>query len=71
MEAGKTKFKVIHAWHKSKLYHATNESETIPFEVEFIKDRIGVLKRVECTKCGFFESYSMTEIKNKIETLFN
>ena len=37
-------------------------------EVTTVKDRTGMLKMVENTLTGFFESYKITEIWDKIET---
>lgn len=64
-------FRLINKWGKSKLYHATNGDLVIPFTVEHTKDKIGILYRVECSKCGYFEEYGMGAVKERISKLFN
>jgi hypothetical protein len=65
------KFSKVSSWKGGAVYHATDGSKTIPFEVSYHPDRIGVLKRVECSQLpGMFEEYKMSVIKNRIKLLF-
>ena len=62
------KYKKIHSWDNQTLYHAMNDKKMIiPFTVTNIVDKIGSLKRVECSLTGDFEVYGMKEVKKRIE----
>jgi len=67
----KITFKIVSKWPNNAVYHATDGKKTIPFNIETVHDGIGSLKRVECSRIGYFEEYKMQDIKNRIVNLFN
>lgn len=59
-------FKKINHWHNETLYHCITDDLTIPFTVQSVRDKKGMLHRVESSYTGMFETYSMKEAKQRI-----
>jgi hypothetical protein len=65
------KFKKDRSFGKTTIYQATDGNITIEFEVEAIKDKVGTLLMVTAPEVGYFEEYSMFDVKDKIKDAFN
>jgi hypothetical protein len=63
-------FKKINQWDNTILYQATNGKLTYNVEVETVKDKLGNLKKVECSLTGHFEEYSMEAVKERVRKAF-
>jgi hypothetical protein len=62
------KHTIVNKFDKTTMYQG---KLTICYSTDNLgTDRIGTLKRVECSKIGMFEAYKMSEIKQKINELF-
>ena len=65
------KFKKLSSFVNSTIYQVTNGQKTFMFEVTHLgKDKLGHLKRIECSQIPMFESYKMKDIKTKIVSFF-
>jgi hypothetical protein len=67
---GEIKFKKINQFGNETTYQATDGETTIPYSITRIRDNKGTLLRMDSSKTGLFETYSMDEVHDKIKSLF-
>lgn len=64
-------FKKVNKWSNETLYHCITDVLTMPFTVQSVRDKKGTLHRIECSLTGMFETYSMSEGKQRILNAIN
>ncbi len=65
------KFKKTFTYKDISVYQVSDGQRTIVFEVTQLgKDKVGHLRRVESSKFPMFESYSISEVKDKVISFF-
>ncbi len=63
VEVAKAKLKKISSFGRTTLYQYKHTDDcTYNVEVESIRDKHGLLKRVQCSLTGFFETYGNNEV---------